>query len=42
MFLFKKVEKKSQPFGIDVCSGVRTNGNLAKEKLTTFFKAVGY
>jgi phosphoribosylanthranilate isomerase len=31
-----------QPFGIDVCSGVRINGNLDEEKLTAFFKASGY
>ena len=30
------------PFGIDVCSGVRTNGNLDKQKLEAFFKAAGY
>jgi phosphoribosylanthranilate isomerase len=29
-----------QPFGIDVCSGLRTNGNLDREKLQAFFKAV--
>jgi phosphoribosylanthranilate isomerase len=27
-----------QPFGIDVCSGVRTDGNLDKNKLELFFK----
>lgn len=26
-----------QPFAIDVCSGVRTNGNLDKQKLDLFF-----
>jgi len=26
-----------QPFAIDVCSGVRTNGQLDKQKLETFF-----
>jgi phosphoribosylanthranilate isomerase len=26
-----------QPFAIDVCSGVRTNGNLDKQKLREFF-----
>lgn len=31
-----------QSFGIDVCSGVRTNGNLDEEKLAAFFKAAGY
>jgi len=29
-----------QPFGIDVCSGLRTNGNLDPQKLTDFFEAV--
>lgn len=28
-----------QPFGVDVCSGVRTNGNLDAGKLEAFFKA---
>lgn len=27
-----------QPFGIDLCSGVRTNGKLDKKKLELFFK----
>ena len=27
-----------QPFGLDVCSGVRTNGNLDHEKLGRFFE----
>ena len=27
-----------QPFAIDVCSGVRTNGNLDKYKLEKFFQ----
>jgi phosphoribosylanthranilate isomerase len=31
-----------QPFGIDVCSGVRTNGDLDEQKLEAFFKAAGY
>lgn len=29
-----------QPFGIDICSGVRINGNLDKTLLTEFFKQV--
>jgi phosphoribosylanthranilate isomerase len=29
-----------QPFGIDVCSGVRTGGRLDPEKLNSFMKAV--
>lgn len=28
------------PFGLDVCSGVRTNGNLDRSKLTAFFQGV--
>lgn len=28
-----------QPFGLDLCSSVRTNGKLDKEKLGSFFKA---
>ena len=26
-----------QPFGVDICSGVRTNGNLDERKLKSFF-----
>jgi phosphoribosylanthranilate isomerase len=29
-----------QPYGVDVCSGVRTNGNLDEEKLAAFFTAI--
>ena len=29
-----------KPFGIDVCSGVRTNGNLDEKKLARFFKKI--
>jgi phosphoribosylanthranilate isomerase len=29
-----------QPFGVDVCSGVRTNGNLDEKKLASFVEAV--
>ena len=29
--------REVQPFGIDVCSGLRTNGNLDREKLNEFF-----
>lgn len=29
-----------KPFGVDVCSGVRTNGKLDAEKLTAFVNAV--
>lgn len=30
-----------RPFGVDVCSGVRTDGGLDEEKLRAFFAAVG-
>ena len=29
-----------QPYGVDLCSGVRTNGNLDQDKLSRFFRAV--
>lgn len=29
-----------QPFGVDLCSGVRTNGKLDKQKLKEFFYAI--
>jgi phosphoribosylanthranilate isomerase len=29
-----------QPFGIDVCSGLRTNGHLDREKLEAFFDRI--
>ena len=32
--------RQVQPFGVDVCNGVRTNGELDERKLATFFKAV--
>ena len=32
--------REVQPFGIDVCSGLRTNGHLDREKLTQFFTQV--
>lgn len=28
------------PFGLDLCTGVRTNGDLDEEKLSAFFRAV--
>lgn len=31
-----------QPFGLDLCSGVRTNGKLDPQKLEAFFKAAQY
>lgn len=33
---------KVKPFGVDVCSGVRTNGVLDQEKLESFIIAMGY
>lgn len=36
---FKAIEQVN-PFGLDLCSGVRTNGKLDKQKLTAFFKAI--
>ena len=38
----KQAIDEVQPFGLDLCSGVRTNGNLDEEKLAAFFKAAGY
>jgi phosphoribosylanthranilate isomerase len=35
----KRAIDKVQPFGIDVCSGVRTGGHLDEAKLDAFFKA---
>ena len=32
--------KRVQPYGFDLCSGVRTNGHLDEEKLNAFFKAL--
>lgn len=29
-----------QPFGLDLCSGVRTNGQLDEKKLEAFFRAI--
>jgi phosphoribosylanthranilate isomerase len=29
------------PYGLDICSGVRTDGRLDQEKLNAFFRAVG-
>lgn len=31
-----------QPYGLDLCSGVRTNNQLDQAKLDAFFKAAGY
>lgn len=32
--------KKVQPYGVDICSGVRTDGRLDPVKLTDFFAAI--
>ena len=32
--------EKVQPFGVDICSGVRTAGKLDLSKLSSFIKAV--
>ena len=32
--------REVQPFGIDVCSGLRTNGDLDREKLEAFFDRI--
>jgi phosphoribosylanthranilate isomerase len=32
--------REVQPFGIDVCSGLRTNGHLDREKLKQFFTQI--
>jgi phosphoribosylanthranilate isomerase len=37
----KEALEKVQPFGLDVCSGVRTNGQLDPRKLEEFFRAAG-
>lgn len=36
----KQAIDKVQPFGIDLCSGVRTNGKLDAAKLQAFFAAI--
>lgn len=36
----KQAIQEVQPFGIDLCSGVRTNGNLDLEKLVKFINEV--
>jgi phosphoribosylanthranilate isomerase len=38
----QRAMEEVQPFGLDLCSGVRTNQNLDPYKLEHFFKAVGY
>ena len=36
----KEAIEKVQPFGVDICSGVRTNGKLDEEKLRKFIAVV--
>ena len=33
--------RRVRPFGVDVCSGVRTNGRLDESKLEQFFEQIG-
>ena len=35
-----KAIREVKPYGLDLCSGVRTNGHLDVEKLTSFFTAI--
>jgi phosphoribosylanthranilate isomerase len=35
----RRAIEEVQPFGLDLCSGVRTNGSLDPQKLKRFFKA---
>ena len=37
----KQAIEAVEPFGVDLCSGVRTEGKLDERKLEAFFKAVG-
>jgi phosphoribosylanthranilate isomerase len=36
----KEAVTKVHPFGVDVCSGVRTSGNLDEKKLGAFFESL--
>lgn len=36
----KRAIEHVEPYGIDLCSGVRTNGKLDEEKLEAFFRAI--
>ena len=38
----KRAIEEVQPFGLDLCSGVRTNDKLDEQKLEAFFRAAGY
>lgn len=37
-----KAIQEVRPYGLDLCSGVRTNGNLDAQKLTSFFNAINH
>jgi phosphoribosylanthranilate isomerase len=37
----KQAINEVQPFGLDLCSSVRTNGRLDEQKLKAFFEAIG-
>ena len=36
----KQAVEHVKPFGVDLCSGVRSNGKLDENKLSMFFKAI--
>lgn len=38
---FKAIQEV-RPYGLDLCSGVRTNGHLDAQKLTSFFNAINH
>lgn len=38
----RRAIEEVQPFGLDLCNGVRTNGALDQEKLERFFTGAGY
>ena len=38
----KQAIDEVQPYGLDLCSGVRTNGRLDPAKLEAFFKNASY
>ena len=37
---FAQAIREVSPFGVDVCSGVRSNGKLDEEKLKCFFAKI--
>jgi phosphoribosylanthranilate isomerase len=38
----RKAIETVQPYGLDLCSGIRTQGKLDEKKLASFMEAVGY